>query len=77
MWLLTEEASAGKNKMIDHIIKHLSVDNNRCYIKHDEGSNTFNVLQDPQQKDKDGLFELILNTERNNQIEQQFEKCRT
>lgn len=73
MWLLTEEASAGKNKMIDHIIKHLSIDNNRYYIEHEEGSNTFNVLQE----DKDGLFELILNTERNNQIEQQFEKCRT
>ena len=53
MLLVTKEASAWENKMIDHVIKNLPVDNNRYYIEHEEGSKTFKDLEDPQQKDKD------------------------
>ena len=50
MLLVTKETSAWENKMIDHVIKILPVDNNRL---HEEGSKTLKDLEDPQQKDKD------------------------
>ena len=55
-----------ENKIIDHIIKNLLADNDKYYIKHEEESNTFKILEDSQQKDRDRLFELILNTEKKN-----------
>ena len=49
--LNTKETSACKNKITDHIIKHfLSELTMRDYIEHEEGSNTFKTLEDPQQK---------------------------
>lgn len=73
----TKESSAKENKIIDHIIRNLSADNNRYCIEHQEGLNTFKILENPQQKDKDRLFELILNTEKDKQIKQQIRKSRT
>ena len=61
----TKEASGQKNKIIDHIIKNLSANNNRYYIKHKEVSYRFKIFEDPQQKDKDRLIELIFNMKKN------------
>ena len=52
-----------KNGIIDHIIKNLLVDNDRYYIELEEGSQTFKILEEAKQKDKDRLIGLITNTE--------------
>ena len=74
MPLVTKEASASAKKIIDHKIKNLPFDNKSYYIKHEEGSNTFKVLEDPQQKDKDGLFEIILNAEKRSRLNNKSKK---
>ena len=38
------------------IIKKLPADNNKYYIEHEEGWNTFKILEDPQQKSKRYAF---------------------
>ena len=48
MLLDMKEVSVSKNKITDHIIENLPADNDRYYIKHEEGSNMFKVLEDPQ-----------------------------
>lgn len=60
----SQEALVPKNKIIDHIIKHLPADNVRYDIKHEEGSNMLKVLEEQREKEKDRLTELIFNTEK-------------
>lgn len=52
-----------ENRIIDHLIKNLPDNNDHYYIEHEESLQTFKVLEDPKQKDKDRLNELIINTE--------------
>ena len=52
---------------MDHIIKCVPADNNWSYKESEDRSNTFKIKEDPQQKDKERLFELKLNTEENTQ----------
>ena len=54
------DLTESQNKIMDHIIQSLPPDNGRHYIEHEEGSNIFKIREDPHQKDKDRLFELIL-----------------
>ena len=60
----TKELSARENKIISHIIRKLAADNGKYYIEHEEGLNTFRIFEDPQQKEKDRFFKLLLNTEK-------------
>lgn len=60
----TKESIAHKNEIINQIIRNIPLDNDRYCIEHEEGSDTFKILEDPQQKEKDNLFRLILNTEK-------------
>lgn len=46
-----------KDRIMDHIIRNLSADNDKYYIEQAKGSNTFTQLKKyQQQKDKDGFF---------------------
>ena len=53
-----------ENKIVDHITKKLPADNDRDYIGHEDGSQTFTILVNPKQKGKDRLIELIANTKK-------------
>ena len=53
-----------ENRIIDHIIKNLLASNDCYYIEHEQGLQTFTILEDPKQKDKDRLMKLITNTEK-------------
>lgn len=57
------DTTENENKIMDLIIQSLTADNNRYCIKHEEGSNTFSIKEDPLWKEKD-LFQLILNTDK-------------
>ena len=50
--LLDKKESLSSEKKIGHIIRNLPGGNNRYYIEHEEGSNTFKILEDPQIKEK-------------------------
>ena len=50
--LLDKKESLSSEKKNGHIIRNLPADNNRYYIEHEEGSNTFKILEDPQIKEK-------------------------
>ena len=52
---------------MDHIIKCVPADNNWSYKESEGSSNTFKIKEDPEQKDKERLFKLTLNTEENTQ----------
>ena len=56
--------SVRENKIINHILTNLPADNDRYYLEHEEGSNAFKIPDYSQQKEKDRLFELILNMEK-------------
>ena len=56
--------SVRENKIINHILTNLPADNDRYYLEHEDGSKTFKIPDYSQQKEKDRLFELILNTEK-------------
>ena len=49
MPLNTRESSDHENKNIDLTMRFLPADNNRYSIEHEEGLNTFKILEDPQQ----------------------------
>ena len=53
-----------EEKTISHLIKNFPGDSYIYYIEHEKGTNTFKILEDPQQKDKDRTFEIIFNTEK-------------
>lgn len=43
------ESSESENKIMEHIIHWLLADNDRYYIEDEEGSNTFEMREDPLQ----------------------------
>lgn len=53
-----------EEKTIDHLIKNLPADSYIYHIEHGKGTNTFKILEDPKQKEKDRIFEIIFNTEK-------------
>ena len=53
-----------ENRIVDHIIKKLPEDNDRDYIEHEDGSQTFTISENPKQRGKDRLIELITNTKK-------------
>ena len=52
---------ARENRIVSRIIKSLPADNDRTYIEHEDGSQTFKILENPKQKGKGSLIELITN----------------
>ena len=56
------DSTESRNRIVDHIIQSLPPDNDRFYMGHKKSSSTFRVKEDPNQKDKDRLYELILNS---------------
>ena len=46
------DLTESKNKIMDHIIESLHTDNNGHYVEHEEASNTFKIMEEPEQTDK-------------------------
>lgn len=53
-----------KEKIMNQKIKDLPADSNKYYIKHEEGTNTFILFVDTDQKEKDEPYQVILNIEK-------------
>ena len=53
-----------KEKIMNQKIKDLPADSNKYYIKHEEGTNTFTLFVDTDQKEKDEPYQGILNIEK-------------
>lgn len=53
-----------EEKIIDRTFKNLSKDNAKYYIEHKDGTNIFMITQDKKQREKDHLFETILNIDK-------------
>ena len=56
------DSPESRNRIMDHIIQSLPPDNDSFYIRHKKSSSTFRIKEDPNQKDKDRLYQLILNS---------------
>ena len=58
-----KEIAEIENRIISSLIKNLPENSNHYNIEHEERSNTFKVMEEPNQKQKYELIHLITNTE--------------
>ena len=49
---------------MDRLIEKLPENNDKYFIKHREGTNSFRIRQDKNQQDKEYLFNLIYNKDK-------------
>ena len=62
--LLFDLKKTSQEKILERLIANLPEGNDQYYVKHREGTNSFQVRHDRHQKEKEDLFEFILNTDK-------------